>query len=96
MEVLLTGSEFAPFHGKVVSVTLDESGDARLPDHVREHTNRTFALVGEFEPLTEEQAAAFRRAGYQLVIPVEDMMALHMVLDSLPENLVESAVLNKN
>lgn len=96
MEVLLTGSEFAPYHGKVVTVTLDEHGDARLPDNVREHTNRTFALVGEFETLTEEQATAFRRAKYQLVIPVEDLLAMQLVLDSLPENLVESAVLNKN
>lgn len=96
MKILLKGSEFAPFHGKVVEATLDESGDARLPEHVREHTNRTFALVGEFDILTEEQAAGFNRAGYLLVIPVEDLLALHKVLDSLPESLVESAVLNKN
>lgn len=96
MKVLLKGSEFAPFDGKVVEVTLDESGDARLPEHVKEHTNRHFAMRGEFVVLTEEQSVGYDKARYVVHVPVEDLLALHLLLDTMPEHLVESAILVEN
>ena len=95
MKILLKGREFGDYDGKVVEASLDRSGDVVLPVEVVEDTQRHYALQGEFEILAEEQSLALGKARYIVQLPVEDLLALYLLLDKLPENVVESATLVK-
>lgn len=91
-KIRITDSSYGTLFNTVVEVKeIDSDGDAHLFENEEE---LTYCFAGEFEVVPEDTPPG----GYTLTIKLhaENVLDLYEILDSLPEDVLSSAVLDKN
>lgn len=98
-KIRLSDSKFGVYNGQVIDVDIDDVGDARLPTHIADEIDYSWAFSEEFTLVTEDgkisgESDGETGRGYTLSFHVKDLLELQTVLDSIPSSLVESATLS--
>lgn len=91
-KIRITSKDYGSLFDKVVEVKeIDRDGDAHLFDNEEDFS---YCFAGEFDEVSED----FPIDGYTLTIKLyaENVLDLYEILDSLPEDVLSSAVLDKN
>lgn len=74
-------------NGKVLeAVRIDEAGDAELNDSDAERYGTGWIFKPYFDVINEDEV-------YKITINVKNLMELYLVLDQLPQHVIESATL---
>lgn len=98
-KIRLCDSKFGNYNGRVIDVDIDVEGDVKLPTHIADEIDYSWAFAGEFTLVTGDgeisgESDGENGSGYTLSFHVKDLLELHTVLDSIPTSMVESATLS--
>ena len=91
VKIKVNGDGMVPDGTVLEPVYIDDVGDARLNDEDARKYNTSWVFRTAFKVVDEEREAN----GYRVIITAQSPLDVHTILDRLPENMVESATLEK-
>ena len=91
VQIKVNGDGMVPDGTILEPVYIDDVGDARLNDEDARKYDTSWVFRTAFKVVDEEREAN----GYRVIITAQNPLDVHTILDRLPENMVESATLEK-
>ena len=91
VKIKVNGDGMVPDGTILEPVYIDDMGDARLNDEDARKYDTSWVFRSTFKVVDEEREAN----GYRVIITAQNPQDVHTILDRLPENMVESAILEK-
>lgn len=91
VQIKVKGDGMVPDGTILEPAYIDSVGDARLNDEDEETYATAWVFKTAFKVVDEEREAN----GYRVIITAQNTLDVHTILDRLPENMVESATLEK-
>ena len=91
VKIRVEGDGLVPDGTILEPVYIDDVGDARLSTNDEETYDTSWVFRTAFKVVDEEREAN----GYRVIITAQNPLDVHTILDRLPENMVESATLEK-
>lgn len=91
VQIKVNGDGIVPDGTILEPVYIDDVGDARLNDEDARKYDISWVFRTAFKVVDEEREAN----GYRVIITAQNPLDVHTILDRLPENMVESATLEK-